>query len=93
MLMQALVRTPDQHDLAGTSGPRLKPSQHSDLPVAGLQKSATSPSQDNVFQNLIIIKFCNIFHLTDLLPSFIERKRCLIFLNGSMVKFFLGNYN
>ena len=39
--MQALVRTPDQHELAGTRGPRLKPSQHSDLPVAGLQESAT----------------------------------------------------
>ena len=44
--MQALVRTPDQHDLAGTSGPRLKSFQHSDLPVAGLQESATSPSRE-----------------------------------------------
>ena len=44
--MQALMRTPDQHDLAETRGPRLKPSTHSDLPVAGLQESATSPSRE-----------------------------------------------
>ena len=54
--MQALVRTPDQHELAGTRGPRLKPSQHSDLPVAGLQESATSPSREMKGKNLNEIK-------------------------------------
>ena len=54
--MQALVRTPDQHDLAGTSGPRLKSFQHSDLPVAGLQESATSPSRETRGKNLMAIK-------------------------------------
>ena len=44
--MQALVRTPDQHDLVETRDSRLKPSSHSDLPVAGLQESATSPSRE-----------------------------------------------
>ena len=39
--MQALVRTPDQHELVDTRNPRLKPPSHSDLPVAGLQESAT----------------------------------------------------
>ena len=54
--MQALMRTPDQHDLAETRGPRLKPSTHSDLPVAGLQESATSPSREKWGKNLMEIK-------------------------------------
>ena len=54
--MQALVRTPDQHDLIRISDPRLKPSLCSDLPVAGLQKSATSPSREMKGKNLNAIK-------------------------------------
>ena len=43
MLMQALVRTPDQHDPVTTRTPLLKSSLRTCLPVAGLQELATTP--------------------------------------------------
>ena len=47
MLMQALVRTPDQHDPVTTRTPLLKSSLRTCLPVAGLQELATTPGNDN----------------------------------------------
>ena len=43
MLMQALVRTPDQHETMVTSNPFLKPSNRTCLQVAGLQELANAP--------------------------------------------------
>ena len=43
MLMQALVRTPDQHDPVTTRTPLLKSSLRTCLLVAGLQELATTP--------------------------------------------------
>ena len=43
MLMQALVRTPDQHDPVTTRTPLLKSSVRTCLLVAGLQELATTP--------------------------------------------------
>ena len=55
MLMLALVRTPDQHDQAGISDPPAQAIPQSDLPVAGLQECATTPS------HLLAIFVCNFF--------------------------------
>ena len=46
MLMQALVRTPDQHDPVTTRTPLLKSSLRTCLLVAGLQELATTPGND-----------------------------------------------
>ena len=43
MLMQALVRTPDQHESVTNRNPLLKPSNRTCLQVAGLQERATAP--------------------------------------------------
>ena len=45
MLMQALVRTPDQHDPVTTRAPLLKSSIRTCLLVAGLQELATTPGK------------------------------------------------
>ena len=47
MLMQALVRTPDQHDPVTTRTPLLKSSLRTCLLVAGLQELATTPGNSN----------------------------------------------
>ena len=46
MLMQALVRTPDQHEPVTNRNPLLKPSNRTCLQVAGLQERATAPGCD-----------------------------------------------
>ena len=46
MLMQALVRTPDQHESVTNRNPLLKPSNRTCLQVAGLQERATAPGWD-----------------------------------------------
>ena len=46
MLMQALVRTPDQHESVTNRNPLLKPSNRTCLQVAGLQELATAPGWD-----------------------------------------------
>jgi len=50
MLMLALVRTPDQHDQAGISDPPTQAIPQSDLPVAGLQECATTPSRETLMR-------------------------------------------
>ena len=45
MLMQALVRTPDQHDPVTPRAPLLKSSIRTCLLVAGLQELATTPGE------------------------------------------------
>ena len=45
MLTSGLVRTPDLHRQTATSGPELKPSNHSNLQAAGLQVHATTPGK------------------------------------------------
>ena len=50
MLMQALVRTPDQHEPVTTRSPLLKPSSRTCLLVAGLQEPATTPGDESPVQ-------------------------------------------
>ena len=53
MLMQALVRTPDQHEPVTNRNPLLKPSNRTCLQVAGLQERATAPGCDilNIYRS------------------------------------------
>jgi hypothetical protein len=58
MLMLALVRTPDQHDQDGISDPPAHAIPQSDLPVAGLQECATTPSH---YPTILFFIFLYIF--------------------------------
>ena len=63
MLMQALVRTLDQHELMTNSIPILKLSYRTCLHVAGLQEHATAPSRYEwlkywIWETLVITMTC-----------------------------------
>ena len=64
--MQALVRTPDQHEPVTTRSPLLKPSNRTCLPVAGLQEHATAPGTDSLCSQVsgsdsdsVVLSRCN----------------------------------
>ena len=60
MLMQALVRTPDQHESVTNRNPLLKPSNRTCLQVAGLQERATAPGWDilNIYRSCSSVSPC-----------------------------------
>ena len=61
MLMQALVRTPDQHELMITRYPLFKPSNRTCLQVAGLQEPAKAPGRNSCAEMRSRHKLCNTF--------------------------------